>query len=371
MSQPQSAFITAIGTAVPSHQVLQPEAAEFMGRNVAQDEKTRRQIRMLYQATGISKRHSVLDDFGQGEGKGLFAKEGEIQEFPGTQLRMERYRQEACPLGAAAVRDALGDRDLSAITHLITVSCTGMYAPGLDIDLVRELGLTSSVQRTCINFMGCYAAFNALKVADAIVRANPASQVLIVSVELCTLHFQPDTHRDQLVANAIFADGAAAVLVGSQPGPGWNYALKSFSCQLIPEGAGDMAWTIMDDGFKMVLSAYVPHLLSGATDETLQALVRDLPIEADDISHFALHPGGRRILEALEKALDLPSEANASAYHVLKNYGNMSSATVLFVLKEKLASLTPADEQAYLLSMAFGPGLTLESGMMQLTYRHA
>lgn len=363
------AFITAIGTAVPRYKVPQSRAAEFMINTVAHDEATARKIKTLYRATRIEERHSVLDDFAGAEGKGFFPKNGEMKTFPGTSDRMERYRKEACPLGVAAVWDALPNKNTAGITHLITVSCTGMYAPGLDIDLVNALGLDGSVERTCINFMGCYAAFNALKMADYIVRAHPESKVLIVAVELCTLHFQTATDNDQLLANSLFADGAAAVMVESQPTPGWNFALEAFKCQLIPEGAGDMAWTIMDHGFKMRLSAYVPELLAGATDDTLAALLKELPVDQQQISHYALHPGGKRVLEALEKALQLPQKANQAAYHVLQNYGNMSSATVLFVLKEKVKELKFEDQEAYLLSMAFGPGLTLESGIMQLIYQ--
>jgi len=368
--QPQvSAYINAVGTAVPRHKVPQTSAANYMAKTLAHEPGMSRKINILYQATRITERYSVLDDFSSEEGTGFFSQKGKINGFPGTAARMNRYREEACPLGVAAVQDALPDEDLSQITHLITVSCTGMYAPGLDIDLVKALGLSLSVERTCINFMGCYAAFNALKAADVIVKAKPASKVLIVAVELCTLHFQKDTDKDQLLANSLFADGAAAVLVTGQKRAGWNLSLEAFRCQLIPEGEGDMAWSIIDHGFKMVLSAYVPALLAGAVDETLEGLLEGLAVSPDTISHYALHPGGRRVLEGLERAMGLDREVNKEAYHVLNKYGNMSSATVLFVLKEKLKTLGEGDHEHFMLSMAFGPGLTLEAGVMQLIYQ--
>ncbi|MCB9231895.1 MAG: type III polyketide synthase [Bacteroidia bacterium] len=369
MSPKPRSFITRIGTAVPAYKIPQRKAAEFMSRTVARDEETSRKVQALYRATGIRERYSVLDDFISPNGHSLFPPNEDLEPFPTTAARMDLYRREACPLAVAAVNDGLKSEDLAGITHLITVSCTGMYAPGLDIDLVKALGLSGSVERTCINFMGCYAAFNALKMADAVVKARPQARVLIVSVELCSLHLQKDNSKDQLLANSLFADGAAAVLVENQPRSGWNYSLEAFFCQLIPEGESDMAWKIIDTGFEMRLSAYVPDLLAGVADQALQSLMGNLPVSSDQIDHFALHPGGVRVLAALEKALNLPKEVNSASYHVLRHYGNMSSATVLFVLKEKLRHLQAADHQSWLLSMAFGPGLTLESGVMQIIFQ--
>lgn len=369
MQKNNKAFITGIGTAVPRNKVPQASAAAFMVNSLGNDRVTARKINILYQATRIDERYSVLDDFDSAEGTGFFRKNGENNGFPGTGERMERYRQEACPLGVAAVKDLTQGKALGDITHLITVSCTGMYAPGLDIDLLKSLNLKGSVKRTCINFMGCYAAFNALKAADAIVRADAESKVLIVAVELCTLHFQRDTDKDQLLANSLFADGAAAVLVEGKASEGWNMSLEAFQCQLIPEGEGDMAWAIIDHGFKMRLSTYVPELLAGAADEALDELFSKMPISQEAITHYALHPGGRRVLESLERALSIPKSDNEAAYHVLNKYGNMSSATVLFVLKEKMKALQPEDDQTYVLSMAFGPGLTLEAGVLQFIHQ--
>ena len=360
------AYITHIGTAVPQYKVAQSQAAQFMTRTVAREPETSRKVQVLYRATRIKERYSVLEDYNSQNGFSFFPNDKDLEPFPSTAKRMEKYREEACPLGIAAVADLGPSKLLEGVTHLVTVSCTGMYAPGLDIDLVKALGLATNVERTCINFMGCYAAFNALKMADATVRANPGSKVLIVSVELCSLHFQKDIDHDQLLANSLFADGAAAVLVESEPGPGMSLALEAFHCELIPEGEEDMAWTIMDTGFEMRLSAYVPNLLGGAAAQAVNQLKTSLGVKPEKIEHFALHPGGRRILEALESALDIDPEKNEAAYEVLANYGNMSSATVLFVLKSMLHRTRPEHHDDYLLSMAFGPGLTLESALMRV-----
>lgn len=361
-------YLTRIGTAVPKHRVSQQQAAAFMTRTVAREPENARKVNVLYRATRIKERYSVLADYNSNNGFAFFPNSVDLEPFPSTAQRMERYREEACPLAMEAVYDGISKEELSGVTHLVTVSCTGMYAPGLDIDLVKGLGLKGTVKRTCINFMGCYAAFNAFKVADSIVRADPESRVLIVSVELCSLHFQKTTDRDQLLANSLFADGAAAVLVEGKPRAGSNLAIAAFHSELIPEGESDMAWKIIDTGFEMRLSAYVPKLLSGAAEEAVATLRDQLQVAPADIQQYALHPGGRSILEALEKALDIPKEQNAAAYEVLGKYGNMSSATVLFVLKETLANLQLEAEGEYVLSMAFGPGLTLESALFQSVF---
>ena len=243
-----------------------------------------------------------------------------------------------------------------------------VYAPGLDLELVQALGLRADVQRTCVNFMGCYAAVNALKLAAAAVRADATARVLVVSVELCTLHFQKSAEDDHLVSNALFGDGAAACLVLAEPlpAPAPSLALTAFHCGIEPDGHQDMAWHINDFGFEMTLSSYVPKLIERGIAALTDGLLASLPVRLGAIRHFAIHPGGRKILESIEKALHLPAQANAPAYQVLREYGNMSSATVLFVLREVLAQATPADHNAPVLSFAFGPGLTMEAMLLTL-----
>jgi predicted naringenin-chalcone synthase len=364
-------YLGAIGTAVPPHRLSQPAIAGFMAQALELDEAGTRKLRALYRVSGIEHRHSVLADYGRENGSfDFFPNTPGLEPFPRIAPRLAAYRQAALPLALAAVRDTLGQApgvEAASLTHLITVSCTGMYAPGLDIELVQALGLDASVRRTCVNFMGCYAAVNALRLADSMVRADPAARVLVVSVELCTLHFQKSHEPDHLVSNALFGDGAAACLVLGEPLPQQpSLAMRAFHCGLEPAGLQDMAWHIGDFGFEMTLSGYVPALIEGGMGALVARLLHELPVQPQDIRHYALHPGGRKILEAIEQALGLSAHDNRHAYQVLRDYGNMSSATVLFVLRELLARITPADAGAPVLSCAFGPGLTLEAMLLEV-----
>ncbi|MCU0446989.1 MAG: type III polyketide synthase [Microscillaceae bacterium] len=361
-------YITAIGTANPPHQISQAQTALFMVKHLAQTPQDARKIQLLYRASAIETRYSVLDDFAKNHDFDFYTP----SHYPSTATRMEIFRQYACPLAVAAIRDCVRNRDLilNQITHLITVSCTGMYAPGLDIEIIEALALNPGIHRTCINFMGCYAAFNALKTADHICRSEAEAKVLIVGVELCTLHLQQSLAEDDLLANTLFADGAAAVLVESQNSQPVNLQMSAFHCDLAPRGKQDMAWQIGDFGFEMKLSSYIPSLLQTKIQELVNTLLQKINLQMPDIQYFAIHPGGRRILEAIEKSLEIAPEKNQTAYEVLRNYGNMSSVTVLFVLKKILQNLQPAQQGQKILSMAFGPGLTLESALLEIVGVH-
>ena len=366
-------YLGAIGTANPSHRIAQSQIADFMAQALEFGDADTRKLRALYRVSGIAHRYSVLPDYGRANGDyTFFPNTPTLEPFPSVGQRMAVYRREALPLATQAVRECLcqiPDVAAASITHLVTVSCTGMYAPGLDIELVQALGLRRDVRRTCVNFMGCYAAVNAVKLADAFCRADAQARVLIVSVELCTLHFQKSPKEDHLISNALFGDGAAACLVQAGPLPNGvpSLALQGFHCGLEPDGQDDMAWHINDFGFEMTLSSYVPKLIQRGIRNLTDGLLASLPVELGDIRHFAIHPGGRKILETIETELGLTHEDNRHAYRVLRDYGNMSSATVLFVLREVLAHATPADDGAPVLSFAFGPGLTMEAMLLQLT----
>jgi predicted naringenin-chalcone synthase len=366
-------YLGAIGTANPVHRIAQPQIAEFMAGALGFGEADKRKLRALYRVSGIEHRYSVLPDYGRANGEyTFFPNTPDLEPFPTVGQRMAAYRREALPLAVEAARNSLNqvpDVAVSSITHLVTVSCTGMYAPGLDIELVRALGLRADVRRTCVNFMGCYAAVNAVKLADAFCQADAAARVLIVSVELCTLHFQRSREEDHLVSNALFGDGAAACLVQAEPLPNDapSLALQAFHCGLEPDGHDDMAWHINDFGFEMTLSSYVPKLIQRGIGKLTDGLLESLPVQLGDVQHFAIHPGGRKILETIETELGLTRDDNRHAYRVLRDYGNMSSATVLFVLRDVLAAATPADHGAPVLSFAFGPGLTMEAMLLQLT----
>ena len=354
-------YITHIGTAVPTNQINQEQAANFFIQACQLEGAAARKARLIYKATRISQRHSILSDYGKLSEFEFYPDNSTLTPFPTTAQRLAVYEKEAVNLGVKAVKDAFsGGTDFSGITHLITFSCTGMYAPGLDIDLINQLGLPQTVQRICINFMGCYAAFSAMKTAEAFCLANPEAKVLAVGVELCTLHFQKDQTDDQLIANAIFADGAAAFLMQNQSTSPRNLETKGFFCDLIPKGSRDMAWHIADFGFEMKLSSYIPDLLG---ENINQALNQFISLDEERIDHYAVHPGGKRILEQLESALDMRCPIS---HQILKNHGNMSSVTVLFVLKEILKAKEVNERDEQILAMAFGPGLTLEAGRFVL-----
>lgn len=370
--------ITAIGTAAPVHEIKQEYAPEWVATSLALSPSEARKVRLIYRATGIQTRYSIIPDFSSiEEQRELFPLTENLEPFPSTAERMAIYKREAPVLASQAIRNMQLPADyFSKITHLITVSCTGMYAPGLDIDLINLFGLPPHVQRTCIYFMGCYAAFNALKTAEAICRAYPDAKVLIADIELCTLHFQKINTEDQLLANAIFADGAAGVLVESVTPDKGLISLEGFYSGLIPEGSNEMAWHIGDFGFEMKLSSYVPKLLGEKINFFIEKIKEQLKMPSDVIDYFAFHPGGKKILTEIEGGLDITPHENRWAYEVMKQYGNMSSATILFVLQHLMQTLRKENYQqgAQVLAAAFGPGLTMESAMLHLQnldFRHA
>ena len=361
-----STHITSIGTASPPYCMSQKDTAGFMADILNLSPTEARKLRVLYRATAIDYRYTVLEDYTLREALSFFPNDD--SPFPTTAERMQVYQENATKLSIEAVKDCWKNVEfpLSEITHLITVSCTGMYAPGLDIELIEQLGLPFHTERTCINFMGCYAAFNALKVADTICKSTPDAKVLIVDIELCTIHFQKSKLDDDLIANAIFADGAAAVLLESGPKAPKTLSLEGFYCDLAPSGKQEMAWYIKDYGFEMKLSTYVPEILKENARSLIMRLLDKVDMQINDVHHLAVHPGGRRILEVVEEALQVPKEKNKAAYEVLRNFGNMSSVTVLFVLKTLLSQLNQSHHQNNILSLAFGPGLTMESALLKI-----
>jgi len=361
--------ITAIGTANPPHRFKQSQIADFMVKAMQLNNEDTRKLRTVFKASGIEYRHSVLEDYGLDKDFTFYANTADFEPFPTTSERIGLFKEHALNLSAQAVEDMLLDVpgfDLQDISHVIAVSCTGLYAPGLDIDLAKKLGLAENVQRTAINFMGCYAAFNAMKVADAFCFQDPEAKVLIVCTELCSLHFQKLPTEDNMISNALFADGAAAILVEGRTNAKIKLIPQAFCTQLMVNSSQEMAWAIGDLGFEMKLSAYIPAIIKGGILSLANKLLGKVNKNINDIRYFAIHPGGRKILENIEKELNLEKKQNHPAYHVLNNYGNMSSPTVLFVLDEIKKNLTPQDHDEYIMSFAFGPGLTLESMLMKI-----
>jgi alpha-pyrone synthase len=362
-------YITAIATANPAHKVAQRDIARFMARAQQMNEQEAHRLQAIFRASGIRHRYSVIEDYGRTSAFRFFPDAPDLEPFPTVKQRMMIYQKEALMLSLKAIEKCMDQAKWlkrEQITHLITVSCTGMYAPGLDIALVEALELNYSTQRTAINFMGCYAAFNGLKAADAICKANPEAKVLVVCTELCTLHFQRSKEEDNLLANALFSDGSAAVLIENTPSAPVNLELQGFHCDLAVNGKQDMAWQIGNHGFEMRLSAYVPDVIQQGIRTLAQNLLKHLHLELDQIDYYAIHPGGKKILSAIEQELEITAEDNRFAYEVLRNYGNMSSPTILFVLQALKQSLDSSDHDKQVLSFAFGPGLTLESMLLKV-----
>ncbi len=363
--QTHSIVISSIGTSVPKHRFAQLELVNFMANALSMDEVQKRKLNALYKATGISFRHSVISDYNKEIVDFTFYPPNKnLYPFPTVAERMKVYREEAPILAVEAIKKCcanLANFSLQQITHLVTVSCTGMYAPGIDIDLIKLLDLPSNIQRTAVNFMGCYGAFNGLKIADAICRAYPHAKVLVVCVELCTLHFQQNTNEDNLLSGAIFSDGAAAAIVENNSETD-GLVIEKFLCDLIPSAAHDMAWMIANHGFEMILSSYIPQIIHQNIASFIDKLTSNyLPSP----TLFAIHPGGKKILQAIEKTTMIDEYNNRYSYQILNEFGNMSSATVLFVL-EKVWLENRHCKEATVLSMAFGPGLTMESMLLKI-----
>ncbi|WP_419729867.1 type III polyketide synthase [Lichenicola sp.] len=345
-------YLNRIGTSVPPHDVH--DAFVRFAATLLPDERMQRLFQRMGDRCGIEHRYSTVEPLADLAGFKLdqdnFYRRGK---FPSSAGRMSRYEQSALPLALEAVaRLEIADR-LDEISHVIVTSCTGFYAPGLDLQLVQALGLRSSVERTVIGFMGCYAAFNALKAARHIVRSEPASRVLLVNLELCTLHLQETVELEQMLSFLVFADGCAASLVSAEP---TGLRLDSFHAEFLPETAELITWRIGDNGFDMVLSGAVPGAVgAGLTQAAPRILDRGT---TDGVDLWAVHPGGRSVLDAVQNALKLPEDALAHSRAVLRSYGNMSSATILFVLARMMRA---GQSGAAGVAMSFGPGLVAET----------
>lgn len=361
-------IITAIGTALPQYSRSQLDTASLISAGFKLKPAEKRLLNSIYKSTGIHYRHSVLSDYCRLPGEFEFFPNDSESDFPSTSARMQLFKDNALTLALIAIKNclsSLSNFDVKSITHVITISCTGMYAPGLDIEIVQQLKLNSNTKRTAINFMGCYGAFNGLKIANSICHAEPDAKVLMVCVELCTIHFQKKMTTENMISNAIFSDGAAAVIVQRKSKLDKYLLLSGFHCDLIEHSGQEMAWKIADNGFDIILSSYVPQIIQTGIHDFTQKLLNAYHLSQDDISFYAIHPGGLKILQACEQALSITEHDNRYSYAVLQQFGNMSSATVLFVLKEIWNDLTFQRCDKTILSCAFGPGLTLESMLLQ------
>jgi len=374
-----SAFLRVPQTVLPSTPLHQDEVRDVFASQPERDRRAVRIVNASFGGSGIETRHTVIEELGtEYSGEAMFYDRAEnLLLSPGTAARNEVYVREAIPLFVEAARRALAGSDDIApedVTHLITVSCTGFHAPGPDFEIVTQLGLRPGVERYHFGFMGCYASIPALRAAAQFCRANEDAVVLVVSAELCTLHLRSSDDPDTIIASSLFADGAAGALVTARPpAPGIPAAeLDSFATAIAPNSVEHMAWTIGDHGFEMILSTAVPRVIEANIDDALEALcaadeelvyARSCDDLAGTVTHWAVHPGGRDILDRVQHRVGLTDAQLGSARDVLRTCGNMSSATVLFVIRDIL--LDPASRTGErLIAMAFGPGLTMEGGVM-------
>lgn len=330
------------------------------------DRALRRYVHEIFRRSGIRRRHSVLPDFLSEARPRLFieSSDGSLQE-PSTAERNAVFEATYPPLARDAVADAFRQApwlEPADVTHLITVSCTGFCNPGPDLRILMDCQLRADVERYNLGFMGCYAALPALRMADAFCRANPDATALVVCIELCTLHLQIKPTIDSILANALFADGCAAALISMKKPPESfpAYAINGFASRVLPNSTDAMAWTIGDRGFDMTLSSYVPHVLQ----QHVRGLLGEwVPAQRlyDPRAQWAIHPGGIAILRSISDQMgwDESTPGLSASYRVLRDFGNMSSATILFVLSDLLHSWD-FEPNSPVGALAFGPGLTVE-----------
>ncbi len=357
--------LVGVGTAVPDGAVSQQDSARLAMAVSSLNERITSRLPAIYEHTTIQRRHSVLvDSASNGHPVKLTfypTSTGPSDRGPSTGSRMKRYEAEAANLAARAAQSALDSAACPAadIAHLVTVSCSGFSAPGVDIGLINRLHLPRDVSRTNVGFMGCHGALNGLRVAAALAKSNPSSKVLLCCVEICTLHHQYTQQFDHLVANSLFGDGAAAVVVAADVPGKSAWQLLDQRSLVMSDSAERMTWRIGDHGFEMTLSAEVPAILRQSLRAWTEDWLSAQGLEVDDICGWIVHPGGPHILSACSDALRLPSGALDESYGVLAEYGNMSSPTVFFILER----LRRATATLPCMMLAFGPGLTIEGAL--------
>lgn len=354
--------ITAIGTANPETKLYQDEMAGRIGKILQITSEDEAKLKKVYKGTKIETRYSVIEDFA-GEGPNLFFLDGK---FPGIGARMNLYKKVVPELAFEAIENCLKENHTNpqSITHVITCSSTGFYSPGLDTEIIAKYNLPAGTGRTCVNNMGCCGAFNALQVADAIASRNPEANVLVVCVEICSLHFSNKKSWKDLIVTSLFGDGAAAVLVSGNP-KDKGFLIQNFFTAIHPDDGSAVSWYIRDDGFEVNLASYVPNLVRDGIGNLVSKLLEKTNLKKEEIQLFALHPGGKKIVEVCEKELGLSPEDASYSYDVLRKYGNMSSPTILFVLKE-IFDKSPKEAGDKLLGLAFGPGIAMESMLLEV-----
>lgn len=379
-----SLSIWGLGTALPEHTMTQDEALEMTTNIVSEDERQRRLLRMLFRKSAVLNRHTcvphpiayewVADEMdetnGQPEDNGAVATARQtvkraVKWGPTTRERMQLYADFASPLAKQAVGRAFDDAGVAPadITHLVTVSCTGFDAPGIDIELIDGLKLPPTTQRINVGYMGCHGAINGLRAAHGIAASQPGARVLLSATELCSLHYRFNWDNEGIIGNALFADGSAAVIVGdgaresSLPA----FQLRATGSCLIPDSRHVMSWKVGDHGFEMKLTAEVADKINEHLRPWMTEWLAQYGHTVESVESWAVHPGGPKILSAVEEALALPQEATQVSHEILSKYGNMSSPTVLFILDR----MRRADAPRPCVALGFGPGLVAEAALFE------
>lgn len=364
-----SVYIHAIETLVSKNHGPQTEFRDFIKKYAVnpEDRLTRAIVHRLYSNSGIEKRHSFLEEVYKPteDGYNLFYDEAtDSTKTPSTKERNDIYQIEARKAVQKVSEQIVGKYGWKPeeITHVITVSCTGFYSPGPDMDVVNHLGLKRTTSKYHLGFMGCHAVYPGFQLAQQICQADPKAKVLLVSIEMCTLHLKFDNSVDSILSASLFADGAAAALISAEkPQTEHYYEIHKLKTISAPVGTKDLLWNVGDIGFDIVLSTEVPKIIGNHIPELIQDLFQEIPITPADVDVWALHPGGKAIVDQFEKAMEVDPEKLVYSREVLKNYGNMSSATILFVMQQWLGKA-----KGNVVGVTFGPGLTVETGHFTL-----
>ncbi|GIP00352.1 naringenin-chalcone synthase [Paenibacillus lautus] len=358
--------ILGMGTALPAHSVAQSDIAELIASTLQDKPDLARFARRVFRSCGVETRYTCEPNYLGPLEECRYLPSHDESDIPTTEERMDTYKREGLPLGIEAAEQALKDAGMSPdrITHLITVSCTGQYQPGMDVLLIRHLGLSRRVNRLPLIFQGCAAGLKAIQMARDVVIGAPGSQVLIVCVELCTLHFQPVKEREALFAASFFGDGASSCVIGHPATNHRHYLeLGSGYSVLLPDSTEDMTWEVGNTGFDLFLSPRIPKLLGIHLEEELRVLLK-----GDKLPElWAIHPGGRGIVDSVQEVMGLTDEQTKYSRDILRTAGNLSSVTILFVLsamRKEMQEMNKASTEG--VAMAFGPGLTAE--LMRFTY---
>lgn len=369
-----------IATVLPDTKIHQRDVARLFAEQPDMTRLGSRLVGSAFAGAGVSTRHTVLPELGAAASRATENDDAAPSPFvdpasghllsPGTHTRNRLYTEHAKRLFVRAARTALQQAAPTIapedVTHVITVSCTGFFAPGPDVRVVKDLGLRADVSRMHLGFMGCNAAFPALRAAHTICRSDPHAVVLMVSVELCTLHLHVRNDPDTVMGNALFADGAAATVITARdtkgPEPRPVLELVDFETTLAPVGEDELAWSVGDEGFEMILGTYVPRIIDDHVSAAISPLLARTGHDVADIPWWAVHPGGRSILDKVQSRLALTDEQMAPSRGVLADAGNMSSATILFVLDR----IRTSGRVGATAALAFGPGLSIESALLRV-----